>query len=391
MKPDAPANKVPRRPAWIEVNLDQLRNNFRLIVAHKPDALRFAAVVKDEAYGHGATAVAQLAVEAGATMLACANLQEAVSLRDRGLQAPILVFGERTEEELDWCVELCLSCAVSQVHTVESLARKAAAREVRAAVHVKIDTGMSRYGIPWMDSMPLLRKINALASLRLEGVFSHFAMSDEADKSFALDQLERFQEVLGTMNIVGIKATYRHICNSGGFLDLPQAHLDMVRLGIAPLGVYPSAVCRRLPGLAPAMTVKTRIAAIRRIQPGDSVGYGMRYKANSPRRIAVLPMGYADGYPRMRNQGYVLIHGCQAPVIGGVAMDATIVDVTEIPEAQTWDEVVVMGCQGTQEISVHDIAKWKSTVSYDVMTGWRSRLERVYRGKPIAPPRHKRP
>ncbi len=171
-------------------------------------------------------------------------------------------------------------------------------------------------------------------------------MSDETDKTFALLQLERFNAVLAEMAQKGIRVKHRHLCNSGGFLDLPQAHFDMVRIGMLQFGVYPSKVCRRIPGIEPVMTVKARIAGIQNLQAGDVVGYGMRYQAASPRRIAVIPVGYGDGFPRMRNQGCVLACGRRAPLVGGVAMDAFTVDITDIPEAGLWDEVVLMGRQG---------------------------------------------
>jgi alanine racemase len=149
-----------------------------------------------------------------------------------------------------------------------------------------------------------------------------------------------------------------------------------------PLGVFPSAVCRRIPGIEPVMTVKARIAAIQQLRPGESVGYGMRYVAPSPRRIAVLPIGYGDGFPRVRNQGFALIHGCRVPIIGGVAMDALTVDITALPQAQLWDEAVLMGRQGREQISVHEIAQLKNSVSYDVLAGWRGRLPRIYLPQP---------
>ena len=212
-------------------------------------------------------------------------------------------------------------------------------------------------------------------------MLSHFAQSDETDKTFASLQLDRLKDVLGNFAHHDISVKLRHLCNSGGFLDLPQAHFDMVRLGILPLGVYPSSVCRRIPGIAPVMTVKARIAAIQCLEPGETVGYGMRCTAPDRRRIAVLPIGYGDGFPRVRNQGCVLVHGRRVPIVGGVAMDALIVDITEIPEAQPWDEAVLMGRQGQDEISVHDLARLKNSVSYDVLASWRSRLPRVYVGE----------
>jgi len=159
---------------------------------------------------------------------------------------------------------------------------------------------------------------------------------------------------------------------------LPHAHFDMVRLGILQFGVYPSQVCRRIPGIEPVMTVKTRVAAIQNLKPGDKVSYGMRYEAPSPRRIAVLPIGYGDGFPRVRNTGAALIHGKRAPLIGSVAMDALMVDVTDIPQTQVYDEAVIMGKQGNEEISVHEVAKWKNSVSYDILVSWKFCLPRVY-------------
>jgi alanine racemase len=235
---------------------------------------------------------------------------------------------------------------------------------------------MSRYGVRWDEALPLIELITSEKSLRLEGAMTHFSQSDETDKGFADLQFARFNDVMNAMSGRGIRVKCRHTCNSGGFLDLPHAHLDMVRVGILLYGIFPSSVCRRIPGIEPVMSVKARIAAIQKLKPGEVVGYGMRYKAESGRRIAVLPIGYGDGFPRVRNQGGALIHGRRAPLIGGIAMDALMVDLTEIPEAQMWDEAVLMGRQGNEEITVHDVAKLKNSVSYDVLTNWRLRLRR---------------
>jgi alanine racemase len=245
-------------------------------------------------------------------------------------------------------------------------------------VHVKLNTGMNRFGVHWKESLGVLEAVHASSWLSLEGVMSHFSMSDETDKSFAHLQLGRFREVLDQMQTRGLKARWRHLANSGGYLDLPQAHFDMVRIGILALGVYPSEVCRRIPGIEPVMQVKSRVATIQSIQQGDNVGYGLRYTASGPRRIGVLPIGYGDGFPRLRNLGHVLVRGCRAPVVGANAMDALMVDLTDIPRAQPWDEAVLMGRQGELEITIHDIARWGNTVSYDALCGWRSRLPRVY-------------
>jgi alanine racemase len=261
---------------------------------------------------------------------------------------------------------------------VGKLGRIAARAGKRVPVHVKINTGMNRYGVRWSEALALAEAVSAIKSLELEGVMSHFSMSDEMDKSFALQQLARFNEVLSAMAARGIAVKYRHLCNSGGFLDLPQAHFDMVRLGMLQHGVFPSQVCRRIAGIEPTMTVKARVAAIQRLEKDDVVGYGMKYKAPSSRRIAVIPVGYGDGFPRVRNQGCVLIGGRRAPLVGGVAMDAFMVDTTGLPEVRLRDEVVLMGRQGAEEISADEVAQWKNSVSYDVLTGWRSRLPRLH-------------
>jgi alanine racemase len=376
---EQPLGARPPRPAWIEIDLQQLRLNFELINRDKPDGVQLLSVLKDEAYGHGALQLARVALESGARFLGLSTLEEAMALRDRGIKAPVLLLGDRQEAELPWCVAHDLTCSVSDRFTVKKLGQLAARAGKRVPVHVKLNTGMNRYGIRWSQASELLEFIGSTESLALEGVMSHFSQSDETDKGFALLQLERFQEVLDVIERLGLRAKWRHLCNSGGFLDLPQAHFDMVRVGILAFGVYPSSVCRRISGIVPVMTVKARIAAIQKLEPGDSVGYGMRYTADSKRRIAVLPLGYGDGFPRVRNQGQALIHGRRAPLVGGVAMDAFMVDITDIPQARLWDEAVLMGRQGAEEISVHDVAKLKNSVSYDILTGWRTRLPRLYK------------
>jgi alanine racemase len=368
----------PKRPAWMEVDLGRLASNFRLIREDAPVGLELGSVVKDNGYGHGALAVANVALGQGAGRLLVSNLDEAAELRDAGIDATILLMGERMESELPACLALKLTLAIGEPSVAESANRLAASLGQALPVHVKIDTGMGRYGVRWSEALGLVEAVSTMPGLRLEGLFSHFPMSDELDKSFALEQVGRFRSLLGELDRVGVSVPCRHLCNSGGFLDLPGAHFDMVRIGLLPLGVYPSKVCRRIPGIEPVGTVKTRLAVVKMIHKGDNVGYGLRYQAPGERRVGVLPIGYGDGYPRVRNQGHVLVHGKRAPVIGANSMDSTMVDLTAIPDAVAWDEVVLMGRQGEIEITPHDLAAWKGTVSYEVLTGWRSRLPKIY-------------
>ena len=377
----------PLRPAWTEIDLGRLRRNLQLIRRDLPAGVKLLAVVKDEAYGHGALDVARIALEEGASFLGLSTLEEGMNLRDAGITARLLLLGERQEAELPWCVEHNLTICVNDAHTVRQLARAAADAGKRVPVHVKIHTGMSRYGVRWDQALALLKLIVGEKSLLLEGAMTHFAQSDEEDKTFAQIQIARFDEVMRGLAESGGRVQYQHLCNSGGFLDLPRAHRDMVRVGILMYGIFPSSVCRRIAGIEPVMSVKARIAAIQQLEPGEVVGYGMRYTAPARRRIAVLPIGYGDGFPRVRNQGGALIHGRRAPILGGIAMDAVMVDVTDIPEARMWDEAVIMGRQGREEITAHDVARLKNSVTYDVLTGWRLRLHRKCVNGESGPPR----
>ena len=362
------SKNFPQRPAWTEIDLGKLRRNLQLVRADLPKHVRLMAVVKDEAYGHGALDVARVAVEEGAWGFGLSTLEEAMHLREGGITTPLLLLGERQEAELEWCVAHDLTVCVNEPHAVRRLAMVAADFGKRVPVHLKIHTGMSRYGVRWDEALPLIEKILSEKSLQFEGVMTHFSQSDETDKTFANLQFSRFQEILSALEQQKVSVKFRHACNSGGFLDLPHAHLDMVRTGILLYGVFPSQVCRTISGIEPVMSVKAKIAAIQKLKLGEVVGYGMRYTAKTERCIAILPIGYGDGFPRVRNEGCALIHGQRAPLIGGIAMDALMVDITDIPQAQMWDEAVIMGKQGNDEITVRDIAKLKNSVTYDVLT-----------------------
>lgn len=366
----------PPRPAWIEIDLARLRRNARLIRAELPPRVRLLAVVKDEAYGHGAIDAARAALEEGAAFLGVSTIEEAMALRDAGIRARILLLGERQDSELPWCAAHDLTVCLNHARTARALARAAAGLQRRVPAHVKINTGLTRYGARWDEAAPLIEAVAAEPALELEGAMTHFAQSDETDKTFALLQMARFDEAMAAAGGRNPAAPVRHLCNSGGFLDLPQAHREMVRVGILMYGVFPSTVCRRIEGIQPVMAVKARVAALQKLLPGEHVGYGMHYTAASQRRIAVLPIGYGDGFPRVRNQGHALLHGRRAPIVGGVAMDALMVDVTDIPQVKMWDEAVLMGEQGGEVITARDVARLKNSVTYDVLTGWQARLRR---------------
>jgi len=368
------------RSAWVEVDLAALAQNFRLIRAELPASTRLLYVVKDDAYGLGAVPAARVALANGSDQLAVFTLSEAAQLREAGIHAPILLLGERLPDELPHVLELDLEPCVGRVEIAQQLAGLGRQRGQSVSIHIKVNTGMNRYGFPWRGSANWSRQLAELPGLQFAGALSHFAQSDELEKGFARTQLARFEQCLADLRTAGIAPQRIHHCNSGGFLDLPDAHFDLVRVGLLAQGVFPSSVCRRLPGLRPVLAVKARITAVQELQPGDTVGYGMRWKAERPSRIGVLSLGYGDGYPRLRNEGSVIVHGRLLPIVGGVTMDALMVDLTDLPMAEVGDEAVVLGTQGELEITAHELAALKRSVSYEVLTGWRARLPRVYLG-----------
>lgn len=373
-----PVNPIAPRSAWVAVDLARLASNFRRIRAELAPGVRLLHVVKDDAYGLGAPEAAAVALANGATDLAVYTLGEAAALRGAGIRAPILLLGEREPCEFAACRDLDLVPTIGSIANALAWDRLAGESRRRLPVHVKINTGMNRFGFPWREAASWSTELAAFRNLEFAGAFGHFAQSDEIDKTFARVQLANFKEAVDALARAGIRPACLHHANSGGFLDLPESHLGMVRVGILPLGVYPSQVCRRLDGLEPVLSVRARIIAIQPVATGDTVGYGMRWTAPRPGRVGVLPMGYGDGFPRVRNEGNALVRGHRVPIVGGVTMDALMVDLTEVPVVAIGDEAVLMGRQGAEEITVHELAALKRSVSYDILVSWRSRLPRIY-------------
>jgi alanine racemase len=366
----------PDRAAWVEIDVAKLRKNLQLIREDIPAKVKYLAVLKDDAYGHDAVTVGQLALQAGAWGLAVSTVEEAWRLRKSGLDsAKIVLFYERHPSEIEFCAEHGVTICSGDANNIAKLSQVAAKLGKRIPIHIEIQTGMSRYGVRWDEAMPLIGTIPD--NLIIEGTMTHFAKSYASDKTFAMLQLERFESVLGEMVSAGISPGIVSACNSGGHLNLPHAQYGMVRSGILYTGVTPFS-CRKIEGIRQPMSVKAMIAAIQKVKRGETVGYGMNYTATSERRVAVLPMGYGDGMPRLCNKGHVLIHGQKAPTLGGNSMDSMMVDVTGISEAKTGDEAVIMGGQGTDRIGVHELAKLKDSVTYDVFTNFGIRMQKKF-------------
>lgn len=372
--------RIPRS-AWMEVDLAALAGNFRILRAALPPTAGLIFVVKDDGYGMGAEAASRTALDHGATQLAVFTLEEAARLRDAGFTAPILLLGERLPSEVSWVDTLDLEPCVGRIELAREFAALGRRRRRPVPVHLKINTGMNRFGFPWRTSAVWSRELADETGLIYAGALSHFAQSDEADKTFARVQLGRFESCLESLRASGIRPSIIHHSNSGAYLDLPEARFDAVRIGLLAQGIHPSPACRQSPGLRPVLSMKARVVAVQDLDPGDTVGYGMRWRADRHSRIGVLPVGYGDGVPRLRNSGEVLLREHRVPIVGGVTMDALMVDLTSVPDATVGDEAVLLGRQGHHEITLQDLASLAGTVSYEILVGLNVRLPRVYLGR----------
>jgi alanine racemase len=362
------------RPVWAEVDLDAVACNIRLLKGQANGAA-LLAVVKANAYGHGAVAVARAALAAGADRLGVICVDEGEQLRRAGIAAPILVMGHTPATDAARLVDLSLTGTVASRETAEALARAAAQRGVRLAVHVKVDTGLNRYGFTLAEALALGDWLRDLSSLEVEGLFTHFASADEPDKGYTLDQYARFRPVAEGLGWVPI----RHVANTAALLDMPDLSLEMVRPGLGIYGLYPSGVVRRDLGLMPALSLKSRIVRLTALAPGDPVSYGRTWRAARPSFIGLVMCGYADGLPRsLSSRGSALVRGQRAPIVGRVCMDMCMVDVTDVPDVATGDEVVLIGCQGEEEISADDVAELAGTISYEILCGVTARVPRLY-------------
>jgi len=366
------------RPSWIEVDLDAIENNARRIKSHIKER-RLLAVVKADAYGTGAVKVCPALLAGGVDLLGVVMIEEAIELRRAGIKAPILNMGAITADSAEWVLKYDLEQMVCRPEVIRALSAAAqkAGRPVR--LHYKVDTGMSRYGAPWQSAADRYLEVAVLPGIHFVGVMSHFAMSDALDKSYTLLQLDRFQKVRREFQRRRISGLLWHIANSGATLDVPEAHLDGVRVGLMMYGFYPSAEVRRPFRLNPAVSLKSRIIGEREIGRGTSVGYGRRFIAQRRERLGILPIGYADGYSRsLRGRAVILIKGRRLPLIGGLCMDACFIKLTDAPEVRTGDVATLMGRDGDDEISPHEIGEWMDSVSYEVLSGFGARLPRVY-------------
>ena len=366
------------RPSWIEIDLDAIAHNTKAVKNYLKDK-KLLAVVKANAYGHGVYPTASVIYENGADYLGVVMLDEAIECRQSGIEAPILNLGGILPEQAEIVVHYNLQQMVYEFETAKALSEAAGSLQKTVGIHFKVDTGMSRYGVRYDQAVERLVQISSLPNLEIKGIMTHFPMSDALDKSFALLQIDRMNHIKKLLDQKGIKIPLWHACNSGGILDLPAAHYNLVRSGLLLYGYFPSSHVNRPFELKPAMSLKSKIIAVKDIYRGDTVGYGRRFMAEKNERIAVLPIGYADGYSRkLGGIGNVLINGKSLSIVGGLCMDAAFIKITDFPDIKVGDTAILMGKDGEQCISPHDIAEKMGSVSYDVISNFSKRLPLVY-------------
>jgi len=342
------------------------------------------AVVKADAYGHGMVPVARTALLAGADWLGVALLEEGVLLRKAGIKVPILVLGEALPEGAGLFVQHNITATVCSPESLFALNQAAERSDRKAAMHIKVDTGMGRIGLDPKDVLPFMEKALSLKNIRVEGIFSHFSSVDEKEKGFSYQQLHQFKQVLAALEGQGIHLPLKHFASSAATIDFPEGYFDMVRPGISLYGVYPSAEVDHSVPLKPAMTLKTSITFLKEVPPGTVLSYGRTFETQRKSRIATLPVGYGDGYPRLlSNHGEVLVAGRRAPVVGRVCMDMTLIDVTDIPEAKVGSEVILFGKQDNAEILVDEIAEKAGTISHEILCGITKRVPKEYLDGPL--------
>lgn len=367
---------------YAEIDMDAIAENFRMMRENIRPETKMIAVIKTDGYGHGAVPIAQMVEkETYIWGYAVATVPEALVLRRHAIQKPILILGYTFEEDYEDLIHHEIRPVVFKTDMAKQMSEAAVRLNRTLYIHIGLDTGMSRIGFPDNDeSIKAIQEIAALPGLSIEGMFTHFARADELDKSAAGKQFERYMVFANKLERAGVSIPLKHVSNSAALMELPQMNLDIVRAGISIYGIYPSdEVSRESIRLIPAMSLHSRIVYIKEISPGTEVSYGGTFVAEHPMRIATIPVGYGDGYPRMLSgKGSVLIRGKRAKILGRVCMDQFMVDVTDIPEARELDEVILLGEQRGEKITVYELGALCGRFPYEFVCDIGKRVPRIY-------------
>jgi Alr-MurF fusion protein len=368
------------RPTWVEFDADAIAHNTRRLKQIVGERVTLMAVVKADGYGHGAVRVAQVALANGAEQLAVANIEEATILREAGISAPILILGYVDPSAVAHCIAHDLAITVYDADLAREHDARARVVGKPLRIHAKIDTGMGRLGMLPSDAAHFLAQVDEHGHLTLEGIYTHFSVADE-DPAYTAEQVRVFRDTINggwTTHASSLRnVRCFHVANSAGTLASADNHFDLVRVGLALYGLSPSDSVPLPPDFRPALTWKTVIASVKTLPPGHVVGYGNTYITQGEERIAVLPVGYADGFRRApAHYGEVLVRGCRSPIVGRVSMEKTMIRVDHIPNVQIGDEVVLLGKQGSERIAAEDIARRLGTINYEVVCSVLPRVAR---------------
>ena len=365
---------------YAEINLDNICDNINEVRKKVGRNTKIMAIIKADGYGHGAVPIAKV-LNSSVDSYGVAIVEEGVELRKAGITKPILILGYTPERMYDRILEYDLMPTVCDYAMAEKMSAKAAEHKKMLKIHIKLDTGMSRIGfMPEEESIKNIVEISKLSNIEIDGIFSHFARADEEDKTFTNEQLRKFLEMTDAIEQEGVKIPIKHISNSAGIIELPEANLNMVRSGISTYGLYPSEDVQKenLP-LKPAMSLYAYITMVKELEKGIPVGYGGTYVTTKKTKVATIPAGYGDGYPRaLSNQGRVLIHGQYAPIIGRVCMDQFMVDVTHIDDVKTGDKAILVGRAEDNVITLEEIGKMSASFNYEAACDIGKRIPRVY-------------
>ena len=364
------------RPTWAEIDLGAFSRNVSAIASQLRAGTKLIAMLKANAYGHGAVELARRCTPEHVAMIGVALLEEALELRNAGITLPILVLGPLSERQVRLALQHAITLGVPGPEELELVASVARERDV--AIHLKLDSGMGRMGVIESELPRVVELIRAAPRLRIDALYTHFANAGDVNDAFTNDQLARFETLVATLREAGVEAPLHHAANSAATMR-GMTPGDFARVGIALYGAEP--LDERSPRLEPVMRWRTAIGRLKELPPGHAIGYGTTFRTGRASRIATLPIGYADGYRRgLSNRGEVLVRGKRAPVVGRVSMDLTTIDVTDIEDAALGDEVVLLGRQGNDEIAVEELARKLDTISYEVFCAVGKRVPRVFLG-----------
>ena len=376
------------RRTWAEIDLDALARDFRAVRQAANAQAKVCCVVKADAYGHGAVRMAREFEELGADWFAVSNLEEALQLRLGQIQKPVLVLGYTPPEEAAALAKYHISQCVYSLEYAKELSHYAVEAGVTVKIHVKIDTGMSRLGFYYQDisrdeaTVQEVKAACTLPGLYPEGIFTHFAVYDEGKEgdAFTMRQFGCFKEMIESLLREDVSFEVRHCANSAAVFDYPLSHLDMVRAGIVIYGLYPSGELRSRPDLTPVLSLKSVVSHIKTVKPGATISYGRKFTADREMKVATVPVGYADGYPRILSTkgAQVLIGGKRCTILGRICMDQLMADVSDLPEVQVGDTVTLIGRDGQEAISADELASLEGSINYEVVCGLSKRVPRVY-------------